>query len=86
MLGAGFSKSLGGPLLGDLLSWNARAEVEARYSNLPLLKDHDLAYWLFHFGIQFRDGVPDGVVRRGGVRAWDDAEGFLELLDTGACA
>lgn len=82
-LGAGFSKSLGGPLLPELLSLNALAEVRSRYSNYPHLEGHQLVYWLYHYGSQFGEGVPEGR-RMTGVRAWRDAEEFLERLGVAA--
>ena len=83
VLGAGFSKSLGAPLLPDLLSLNAQAEVRSRWSDLPHLDGAALIYWLYHYGTQFAEGVPEGL-RLTGVRAWQHAEDFLETLAAGA--
>lgn len=81
VLGAGFSRSLGAPLLDDLLSLNAWTEVDARYGDNKNLEGYRAIYWLYHYGTQFREGVPEQQ-RVAGVRAWQDPEDFLERLAT----
>lgn len=79
ILGAGFSKPLGGPLLPELLSERSAAMLRARF---PKLQDHLLE----REGKEVRklvrahgwEGVPPGQ------RAWSDAEEFIEFLDLAA--
>ncbi len=78
ILGAGFSKPLGGPTLADLLSLESR---------LDLLKTHALAtkdpgvYWLYHYGRRFSDGWFN-TNHPSGERLWEHAEDFLDKVDT----
>jgi hypothetical protein len=70
LLGAGFSKSLGGPLLVDLFrprSWQADQE---RFQEMTFPK---LADELFHTRACFNAGKRDGL--------WADAEEFLVFVD-----
>lgn len=71
ILGAGFSKSLGAPLLTDMLSFSAEGETRARFDSLQTelsLLVHDL----------FRRFNRDGDF---GAGRWSDAEQFLDYLD-----
>lgn len=71
ILGAGFSRSLGGPLLPDLLSNNMREEIRARLrvTGEKLAWD-DLAKKVYElFNMRY---------------AWSEAESFLEFIDAAA--
>src|SRR5580765_2441231 len=71
VLGAGFSRSLGGPLLPDLLRQSHASDLEARY---PRIEFGDLAdacrraQTVYNWGKRI-DGL------------WLDAEEFLEFVD-----
>ncbi len=71
ILGAGFSRSLGGPLLHDLLSLGEFKLLEARFSELagPCSK----VFSVYNWGRQ-RTGMDTPVI-------WPNAESFLEFLD-----
>ena len=85
LLGAGFSRSLGGPLMNDLLSIPAWRQVLALYSDQIEKKDADLVFWLYHYGSGFPEGTLDPEMSGRGERRWRDAEQFLEFLDR-ACS
>lgn len=85
ILGAGFSRSLGGPLLNDLFSMRKRAVFKGKYSSLfsdsePMV---DKAYALYHYGTGFPDGYlfEPGVEPPRGTKIWAHAEQYLEWLD-----
>jgi hypothetical protein len=87
ILGAGFSRSLGGPLMFDLLSLASRRRILRAYPQHISEQDADLIFWLFHCGAGFPEGPlhPDwdnfgGKV--GGERRWQDAEEFLDIVDS----
>lgn len=82
ILGAGFSRSLGGPLMGDLLSLAARRLILSRYHEAISQNEADLVFWLYHFGNGFRDGPFDPAINISGENRWRDAEHFLEILDS----
>jgi hypothetical protein len=70
VLGSGFSKGLGGPLLADLLSEKRRAQAADVFKRLP---DRGRIYQLFrNFGPNER------------LRYWENAEEFLEIIDLAA--
>jgi SIR2-like domain len=77
ILGAGFSKPLGGPLLPQLLSRTTEARVRARF---PHAADaiFDERWWPTLRGMLAKHGWqnPDPASR-----VWGDAEEFLEFLD-----
>src|SRR5438128_8731818 len=81
ILGAGFSRSLGGPLMTDLLSLAAWRLILATYRSVIPKDDADLVFWLFHFGNGFPEGSPDPRIDISGEARWRDAEHFLEILD-----
>lgn len=81
VLGAGFSRSLGGPLMNDLLSLAARRRILAAYSSYIDRDEVDTIFWLFHYGCGFPEGRLDPRIAEQGEHAWDDAEQFLETLD-----
>jgi len=82
ILGAGFSQSLGGPLMGDLLSHGLRCEIVARYGASLKRDDVELVCWLFHAGTGFADGpVYDAPFNFPKTRRWEDAEAFMEVVD-----
>jgi hypothetical protein len=85
ILGAGFSKPLGGPLLGQLLTPGSFQDIRARYG-----KEHALvspaaqfACHVYHYGRAYEEGC---LVERKlpGERLWADAEEFLDMLDAAA--
>jgi len=82
ILGAGFSRSLGGPLMFDLLSLAARRRILRAYPDHITDQDADLVFWLFHCGAGFPEGTlhPDFEMR--GERRWQDAEEFLDIVDS----
>ena len=71
ILGAGFSRSLGAPMLAQLLASDTYDDLALRYPKAEHPALHKLAepvYWLHQWGLKRT--------------LWSDAEGFLELLDT----
>src|SRR6476646_2553358 len=82
ILGAGFSRSLGGPLMFDLLSLAARRRILRAYPKYITPQDADRVFWLFHCGAGFPEGPlhPDFEMR--GERRWQDAEEVLDVLDS----
>lgn len=81
ILGAGFSRSLGGPLMNDLLSIAAWRQLLALYRQHISERDADLIFWLYHYGAKFPEGPLDPEITGYGERRWGDAEQFLEILD-----
>lgn len=77
ILGAGFSRSLGGPLLADLFTLSSRRRRKRFFphSDFPLLDDKHArhALRLYEDGCKSENGV-----------LWHDPEEFLEQLDTAA--
>ncbi len=87
ILGAGFSKPLGGPLLDKLLSPEAERDLAVRYNNAPLWGAYpDAARLLYQYG-RAGEGAsvrtPRGEVVEG-EDLWEDAEQYLDYLDTAA--
>lgn len=87
VLGAGFSRSLGGPLLQTMLSLSSLQELRRRYpaTKFPLLHDKILldVCKLYIYGT--RQPVPRDPNHESGVEPlWDHAEEFLEHLDAAA--
>jgi hypothetical protein len=77
VLGAGFSKALGGPMLPQLLGQSSRTRVTSRFK--------DLESRVAPFGdIVRRILASHGWEDRNGSAAWRDAEEFLEFLDLAA--
>jgi len=78
ILGAGFSRSLGGPLIEDLLAHRERAVLEGffskdpgtRVARLALVEDNFHARGFFQYG------------RKQGY--WENAEQFLDIVETAA--
>ncbi|MHB1847000.1 MAG: SIR2 family protein [Deltaproteobacteria bacterium] len=95
VLGAGFSKPLGGPLLRDLLGPSSIEEMRSRFPKeiyrSPWAEGHerlalDAALWSFGYGTEFRSGhhwPSEGDTERGET-LWDEAEDFLDHLDLAA--
>jgi hypothetical protein len=77
ILGAGFSRPLGGPLLPDLLSPSSWVKVTAAYPHRswPVDGPERMVVDLYQ---QHRRGSASGVAR------WSDAEEFLSFLDSAA--
>src|SRR5690349_20031798 len=69
ILGAGFSRSLGGPLLTDLLSDGEHTLMKARFPEVA--SESEPVVRAYHWGT--------GVVRRF-PKLWSNAETFLEFL------
>lgn len=95
VLGAGFSRPLGGPLLRDFFRPEIWAKLRAYYdpTTYPLLYGADcrVAHALYNYGIAFRNGkVPadrwiDANLRNSdGEHLWEDAEEFIAFLETAA--
>jgi hypothetical protein len=84
ILGAGFSRSLGGPLMGELLSLGAWRDIVARYSGHLDKHDAELVFLLFHCGAGFPEGPPTygALFEFRAMRRWRDAEEFMEILDS----
>jgi len=85
ILGAGFSRPLGGPLLGDLFSEASAGNLRARFppERYPRLKTPaaNLVRWIYRWGL----GEEQHLVWTGKTRGeplWSNAEEYLEFLDT----
>ena len=98
ILGAGFSKPLGGPLLNELFRPGAVQQMadrfpKARYAapqgpNTRARLLLEAVLWLYNYGIDFDNGpVPmlfHTVSPEHGEKLWIDAEDFLDVLDLAA--
>ena len=75
ILGAGFSRPLGGPLLRDLLTKESIANVRAAFPGFDGYFDGDRSHVLnIYESHKYRDeGKP-------GQRLWRDAEEFIDYL------
>src|SRR5213075_1650027 len=73
ILGAGFSKALGGPLIGDLLAMREKAVLDSLFptKDFPGVADEQFKARLF---------CKYGLDRR----YWDHAEQFLDLVESAA--
>ncbi len=80
ILGAGFSRPLGGPLLNELLRPEVGQHLQATYGKTFELGDVVLE--LYGHGSRFRDGEIATRWRTKGELIWSDAEQFLDYLDT----
>jgi hypothetical protein len=78
ILGAGFSKSLGGPLLPDLLSERSRVDAVARFGK-PLAEHAGRVYPIFRKHAAGPEGARNGLPVY-----WEHAEEFLDFVDTAA--
>lgn len=88
VLGAGFSKPLGGPLLADLFTPASEGALKVRYS----LRDYSHLYgptptflrWLYRYGLKPSRDTPHVAVEENtsGEWLWENAEEFLEYVDT----
>lgn len=85
VLGAGFSKPLGGPLLGDLFTSASKGNLEARFPRERYPRLHvpaaALVRWMYRFGQGLEVTGAFGM-KSVGERIWENAEEFLEYLDT----
>jgi hypothetical protein len=90
VLGAGFSRSLGAPLLDELLSPERFRDLIAAYPQASDLhaSDAQLVIRLFHYGMRYARGPVDingrdaQLIAQGrGERLWEHAEGFLDALE-----
>lgn len=88
IVGAGFSRSLGGPLLADLLSMATREKLAARHQDLGKNSAFNQVYALYHLGRDFADGYlfDPGLPKLSGATYWGDAEQFLEIVSNAAQA
>lgn len=84
ILGAGFSRSLGGPLMNYLLSLDAKRRIATSYSDEFVQGELERVFWLYHAGTNFAEGTLAHDVKFAGVKLWHDAEKFLEMLDAAA--
>lgn len=87
VVGAGSSRSLGGPLLSNLLSDASYDQIARVYGDLSPFKDGaDVLKWvyrLYHFGSKYKyGGIHAFDKATGGQDIWPDAEVFLDELDT----
>jgi hypothetical protein len=78
ILGAGFSKSLGGPLLPDLLSERVELEMRGRFSKLVTDVAHQQIYIVYRYGLNEKRS------KREGLSLWNHAEEFLAYLGDAA--
>ncbi len=85
ILGAGFSRHLGGPLLGEIFTPASKGNLEARYplNDYPRLggPTASLIRSLYRFGRGLSVTVRGGIEVQGET-LWGDAEEFLEYVDT----
>jgi hypothetical protein len=90
VLGAGFSKPLGGPLLPQLFTRASLKTLRLRFPSQDFQRLHDKAisgaHWLYHWGTGFAEGDLLDKDRKKGERLWSDAEDFLDRLDAAARA
>jgi hypothetical protein len=90
VLGAGFSRPLGGPLLTSMLSRTTGQDLAVRYPEERTLSDAAslLVRRLYHYGRRYHEGGLHPLDRfgEGGEMMWGDAEEFLEYLDTAAAS
>jgi hypothetical protein len=92
ILGAGFSRSLGGPLLGDLLRRDCLRTLRAAFppDDFPELQGAlpDAVVWLYHYGRGFPEGRRSTRVweEAAGELLWRDAEEFLDIVDSAAAS
>src|SRR2546421_5443679 len=95
VLGAGFSRPLGGPLLRDLFLPEMWDRLSAYYPERDYPKlyiaECRVAHALFNYGIAFQNGpiakwppLNDWIRDARGEHIWPDAEDFLAELDTAA--
>lgn len=82
ILGAGFSKPLGGPLLDDLLTRTSVQVAATRYKDLSWIDDAQYLVELFEAG--HRRGSSTFTFPSGGL--WGDAEEFTDYVDSAAAA
>src|SRR5688572_12853913 len=86
ILGAGFSRPLGGPLLNDVLSLKSWHRLVARWPKIfaqaSLSRSMSQVYRLYRFGTTFKEGT---ATCRGhnspGEHLFEHAEEFLVFLD-----
>lgn len=96
VLGAGFSRPLGGPLLRDFFRPEMWAKLTAYYApdkyQLVYARDCRIAHALYNYGIAFRNGrIPQhetidvtATFDLDGEHIWEDAEEFVAFLETAA--
>jgi hypothetical protein len=78
ILGAGFSKSLGGRLLPELLSEKSQAETKSKFGDTPYSRPYEV------FRKHFRGDASNQGARNGKPVYWEHAEEFLDFVDTAA--
>src|SRR6266540_2038152 len=79
LLGAGFSRALGGPLLRDLLTNESVNNIRATFpADEGFLAGDRQAVLGFYSRHRYRDEAAPGQ------RLWRDAEEFIDYLDTAA--
>lgn len=84
ILGAGFSKGLGGPLIADLFApvSAARLTTTAGFEKL-FDREMRLVHWLYNFGTGYARGRVEGA-EDDGQHLWENAEEFLATIDQAA--
>src|SRR5258708_33418433 len=88
VIGAGFSKPLGGPLLAGLFSRTSIGDLDTRYPNFVALRDEHAkrVRWLYDYGsglpVSYTKADEDG--RAQCENLLTNAEGFVDDLDTTA--
>lgn len=86
ILGAGFSRPLGGPLLPDLMRPEVKANLGATYPEAPYRQGddglHDLVLQIYGYGSRYQQGNFGSLTKPEGENIWADAEQFLDYLDT----
>lgn len=85
VLGAGFSKPLGAPLLPELLGPRLleRLQVSPTYQRFANNKHVEAALRLYNYGSEI-GGLMHGLDSRASVPIWTDAEDFLDQLEQAA--
>jgi hypothetical protein len=83
VLGAGFSKPLGGPLLPRLLSPSSYEDLKLRFPAAGFNASQFLwALRLYHYGLRYQYGRLDRFDAKAvGESMWEDAEEYLDRLD-----
>src|SRR6187402_940335 len=89
ILGAGFSRALGGPLLADMLSMRSWQRLKARWSGMFEVErlfqtgHQSLVYALYHYGRNCPEGyLLDSDLGMSGEDLFSDAEDFLVQLSS----
>lgn len=85
VLGAGFSRPLGGPLLQRLLAPVSYRDLQPHYGQLDGDRATKWVRDLYLYGREYKAGRTADQFHLDGEPLWEDAEQFIDYLDT-ACA